>query len=136
MSNLSYTAFKQAFDGILNFEDSQLGDGRLRHLGASGGVGLELIRASHNSDVLDSAALQFSHSGLNTPFDQLSTNCVIIFLAVLLGDAQHAHDWFVPASIHLQSPDTSNYESAQDGFILRLLQIKPFGMFLLSARPQ
>ena len=135
MSKLSYAAFQQAFHDVLRFEEDQLADGRPRSMGAADGVGLELIRTGPDTDSLDSASLQFAHSGKDADFDQLSINCTVIFLSVLLGDAQKAQEWLTPALKRLSSPNVSSDQSDQDGFHFELLQIKPAGMFLLTARP-
>lgn len=131
MNNLSCSAFKQAYQSIVNFEESKLDDGRIRLFGANAyhGIALELIRSTDCTDALDFAHLHFNDYPHYTPPEKDATT----FLSIFFSDTQHAKDWF-----DIAGANPPIFECEQDGIILRLAQFSPipfYRVFNLSARP-
>lgn len=129
---LSFQAFRAAFQGTLRLEDARLSGAHLRTLGGAEGVGLDLLRASPDNDLLESAALQFAYAEGDTEFDQFSLKCIGIFLSVVLESSAVADEWMLLAMRQLKAKDVSSCTTTHAGFTLRLLQMKPYAMFLLT----
>lgn len=131
MSTFSYQTFRQAFQGILQFESREVDGAHLRSLGGAEGVGLDLLRCTHNGDRLESAALQLAYAEGDADFDPLSRKCIAIFLQLVLGDAAAAEEWMLLSLSHLKADGVSSCATAHAGFSLRLMQMKPYSQFLL-----
>jgi hypothetical protein len=133
MNKLSYSEFKQAYQSILEFEETNLDDGRIMLYGGNAyhRITLTLIRSAHGTDTLDLAYLRFDNVPEITPPGRDATT----FLSMFFSDSQHAREWFDIAYTH-----PPIYESEQDGIILRLSMFSPipqypYVIFNLSARP-
>lgn len=132
MSTISFSEFQQAFYGVLPIEKREV-CGRLRAVGGAKGVGIDLLLASFNGDYVQSAALQLAYVDGNTEFDQFSLSCLRCFLRAVLEDVKVAETWMEAAFTQLLGPGVTSCTTTHDGFSLRLLQQKPYQMFLVTA---
>jgi hypothetical protein len=132
MSSISFTEFQVAFYNLLTLQKREV-QGTLRALGGAKGVGIDLLLASYNADHVYSAALQVAFVDGSDEFDQFSQGCVEKFLGVILGNAAAAAAWAKSAFSQLRADGVSSCTTAHEGFSLRLLQQKPYQMFLLTA---
>ena len=132
MSTLSYTEFQHAFHGVMALERRSVQE-RSHAVGGSRGVGLDLVLASFNADLIYSAALQLAYVDGNAEFDGYSLSCLRCFLAAILGTEAAAETWIGAAFQHLRADGVTSCTTTHDGFSLRLLQQKPYHMFLLTA---
>jgi hypothetical protein len=132
MSTISYCDFQQAFYGLLPLQKREV-RGQLRALGGDKGVGIDLLLANFNADYVFSAALQLAFVDGSDEFDQFSLSCVRCFLKAVLGNAEAAEAWMGNAFRQLQASGVTSCTTTHDGFSLRLLQQKPYQMFLITA---
>ena len=132
MTTLSLDQFRRAFDGILPLDDGGTEKPQKRCLGGAGGVGLDLVLAGSDSDRLESAAMQFGYVEGATQLDQFSLRCVGVFLSVVFDATAEADRWIALALEHLKANGVSSCATTHAGFSLRLMQMKPYAMFLLT----
>lgn len=132
MTTLSLDQFRRAFKGILRLDDCGTDKLQKRCLGGAEGVGLDLVLAECDSDRLESAALQFGYVEGATQFDQFSLRCVGVFLSVVFDDTAAADRWIALALEQLKGNGVSSCTTTHAGFSLRLMQMKPYAMFLLT----
>ncbi len=132
MSTMSYTSFLEAFHNVLPLQKSEV-RGQLRAFGGAQGVGIDLLLANFNADYIFSAALQLAYIDGSREFDEFSLRCLRCFLTAVLGSATAANAWITASFQHLQADGVTSCATTHDGFALRLLQQKPYQMFLVTA---
>lgn len=130
MSTISYTEFQYAFYGLLSLQKREV-RGQLRAMGGERGVGIDLLLGNFNSDHVYSAALQVAYIDGSDDFDQFSLSCIQCFLRTIIGEAAEA--WLNNAFQQVHADGVTSCTTAHDGFSLRLLQQKPYQMFLITA---
>ena len=133
MGTFSFSAFRDAFDSLLPLTAGEVA-GRVRARGGARGVGMDLLLASHNADLVHSAAMQLAYGEGEEEFDQFSRECMRTFLTVVLGNPEAARAWAENAFRQLQLRGVASCSTTHEGFVLRLMQQKPYQMFLLTAQ--
>jgi hypothetical protein len=132
MSTISFCEFQQAFYGLLPMQKREV-RGQLRATGGAKGVGVDLLLANFNADYVYSAALQLAFVDGKDEFDEFSLKCLRCFVTVVLGDANAAEQWMQHAFQQVEAKGVTSCTTAHEGFSLRLLQQKPYQMFLVTA---
>lgn len=132
MGTFSFLSFQRALSPLIPLRAEEIA-GRPRALGGCRGVGVDLLMASHNADMIHSAAMQLAYAEGTADFDTFSRDCLRAFLTAVLGDPAMADAWSDNAFRQLAAEGVQSCSTTHEGFVLTLQQQKPYQMFLVTA---